>query len=69
MTKQHLRLVAPTTEKRTVPPGGSEVTATTLPTRQPNSAYRTREHLTEAEVEKLIGGRPRTTAGATATPP
>ena len=54
MTKQHLRLVAPTTEKRTVPPGGSEVTATTLPTRQPNSAYRTREHLTEAEVEKLI---------------
>jgi type 1 fimbriae regulatory protein FimB/type 1 fimbriae regulatory protein FimE len=40
----HLRLVetpAPTNEKRTVK-------------RRPNKAYRTREHLTEAEVEALI---------------
>jgi integrase len=43
MAKSHLKLVAPATEKRTVAPG-----------RKPNDAYRTREHLTEAEVEKLI---------------
>jgi len=42
MAKSHLKLVPPTTEKRTVPG------------RRPNSAYRTREHLTEAEVDKLI---------------
>jgi type 1 fimbriae regulatory protein FimB/type 1 fimbriae regulatory protein FimE len=36
-------LVALTTENRTV-----------QPTRQPNKVYRTREHLTEAEVNKLI---------------
>ena len=42
MAKSHLKLVAPATEKRTVAPG-----------RQPNSAYRTREHLTGAEVERL----------------
>jgi type 1 fimbriae regulatory protein FimB/type 1 fimbriae regulatory protein FimE len=42
MAKLHLKLVAPTTEKRTVPPG-----------RKPNKAYRTREHLTEGEIEKL----------------
>ncbi len=35
--------VAPTTENRTV-----------LPLRQPNSALRTREHLTTGEVERLI---------------
>ena len=43
MPKSHLRLVAPDTEKRTVGPR-----------RLPNSAYRTREHLTEAEVERLL---------------
>ena len=43
MAKSHLKLVAPTTEKRTV-----------TPTRLPNKALRTREHLTEAEVEKLM---------------
>jgi site-specific recombinase XerD len=42
--KSKLRLVAPTTENRTV-----------TPTRQPNTAYRTREYLTDAEVDKLIG--------------
>ena len=42
--KQHLKLVAPAIEKRTVTPG-----------RQPNAAYRTREYLTEAEIERLIG--------------
>jgi type 1 fimbriae regulatory protein FimB/type 1 fimbriae regulatory protein FimE len=42
--KSKLRLVAPTTENRTV-----------TPTRQPNAAYRTREYLTDAEVDKLIG--------------
>ena len=44
MAKQHLKLVAPAIEKRTVTPG-----------RQPNAAYRTCEHLTEAEIERLIG--------------
>src|SRR3974390_1432188 len=43
MAKSHLKLVAPATEKRTVAPG-----------RKPNAAYRKREHLTEAEVERLI---------------
>ena len=38
-----LKLVAPATENRTV-----------TPRRRPNAAYRTREHLTEAEIEKLI---------------
>jgi integrase len=38
-----LKLVAPTAEIRTVPAG-----------RKPNAAYRSREHLTEAEVEKLL---------------
>jgi type 1 fimbriae regulatory protein FimB/type 1 fimbriae regulatory protein FimE len=37
-----LKLVTPATEIRTVP------------TRKPNAAYRSREHLTEAEVEKLL---------------
>ncbi len=43
MIKANLRLVSPTTEKRTV-----------MPTRRPNSELRPREHLTEREVEKLI---------------
>jgi hypothetical protein len=43
MAKSHLMLVTPTTEKRTV-----------TPRRLPNADLRTREHLTEAEVERLI---------------
>ena len=43
MTKPHLKLVAPSIEKRTV-----------TSTRLPNAALRTREHLTEAEVERLM---------------
>ena len=43
MAKKHLRLVAPATVLRTVPPK-----------RPPNPDLRTREHLTEAEVERLI---------------
>ncbi len=43
MTKKHLRLVTPTTVLRTVPPK-----------RPSNPDLRTREHLTEAEVERLI---------------
>ena len=43
MKKSPLRMVAPTTENRTV-----------TPRRRPNASYRTREHLTEAEIEKLI---------------
>ena len=39
----HLKLVAPAIQ-----------TCTVVPMRKPNSAYRTREHLTEAEVERLI---------------
>lgn len=42
MKKTHLKLVTPTTEKRTV-----------TPRRHPNADLRTREHLTEAEVDKL----------------
>ena len=41
--KPRLRIVAPDIKKRTVAPG-----------RKANSAYRKREHLTEAEVERLI---------------
>jgi site-specific recombinase XerD len=41
--KPNLRIVAPTAENRTV-----------TPRRRPNAEIRTREHLTEAEVEKLI---------------
>ena len=44
MAKAHLKLVTPRTVNRTV-----------TPKRLPNAALRTREHLTEAEVEKLIG--------------
>jgi type 1 fimbriae regulatory protein FimB/type 1 fimbriae regulatory protein FimE len=43
MAKSHLRLIAPTTVNRTV-----------TPTRLPNAELRTREHLTDDEVEKLI---------------
>ena len=41
--KSHLKIVAPATEKRTV-----------TPTRRPNAEFRTREYLTEAEVDRLI---------------
>jgi type 1 fimbriae regulatory protein FimB/type 1 fimbriae regulatory protein FimE len=43
MAKARLRLVTPTTKKRTV-----------TPTRPPNSELRTREYLTSAEVERLM---------------
>jgi len=41
--KSHLKLIAPNTEKRTVAPG-----------RRSNAAYRTREYLTETEVDRLM---------------
>ena len=41
--KSPLRVVAPKTENRTV-----------TPRRRPNADYRTREHLTETEIEKLL---------------
>ena len=44
MTKSPLKLVPPATVNRTV----------TAPGRKPNADYRTREHLTEAEIERLI---------------
>ena len=40
----HLKLVGPASEKCTV----------VLPVRKPNAAYRSREHLTEREVERLV---------------
>jgi integrase len=43
MAKPALRVLSPTTEKRTV-----------TPRRRPNAELRTREHLTEREVERLI---------------
>lgn len=43
LAKSHLRLIAPDIEKRTV-----------TPKRLPNADLRTREYLTEAEVERLI---------------
>ena len=43
MAKSHLKLVSPTTVKRTV-----------TPKRLPNADLRTREHLTEAEVDRLM---------------
>jgi integrase len=43
MAKARLRLVAPATVKRTI-----------TPRRLPNAALRTREHLTEGEVERLM---------------
>ena len=44
MTKPHLKLVTPATVKRTV-----------TPKRLPNDKLRTREYLTEGEVERLTG--------------
>jgi hypothetical protein len=43
VAKSKQRLVSPTNEKRTV-----------APRRRPNAELRTREHLTEREVERLI---------------
>ncbi len=48
MAKSHLKLVTPATVKRTV-----------TPRRRPNADLRTREHLTEAEVERLMGAAKR----------
>jgi len=47
MAKTHLKTVSPTTVFRTVRLVG-------MPNRRPNATYRTREYLTEAEVERLI---------------
>jgi type 1 fimbriae regulatory protein FimB/type 1 fimbriae regulatory protein FimE len=44
LAKSRLRLVTPAAEKRTV----------SVPTRRPNADLRTREYLTEAEVERLL---------------
>ena len=44
MANSHLKLVTPITVKRTV-----------TPKRRPNADLRTREHLTEGEVERLMG--------------
>ena len=44
MAIRHLKVARPTHEKRTVE----------MPVRKPNSKYRTREHLTEPEIKKLI---------------
>ena len=44
MRKSHLKLVKPSTEKRTVSPGG----------RPKNAEVRTREYLTPAEVERML---------------
>ena len=43
MANLHLKLITPDTEDRTV-----------MPRRPPNRELRTREHLTESEVERLI---------------
>jgi type 1 fimbriae regulatory protein FimB/type 1 fimbriae regulatory protein FimE len=43
MAKSHLRFIAPRTENRTV-----------TPKRRPNADLRTREYLTEAEVDRLL---------------
>jgi hypothetical protein len=45
----HLTSVAPDNEKFTVLPAPAR-----LPRRKPNAEYRSREHLTEREVERLI---------------
>jgi hypothetical protein len=54
--KSHLKLVTPATLKRTV-----------TPKRLPNGNLRTREYLTEAEVERLMTAA-RRTVGATGMP-
>jgi integrase len=43
VAKSHLRLITPATDKRTV-----------RPKRRPNAELRTREYLTEAEIERLL---------------
>ena len=43
LANSHLKLITPTTVKRTV-----------APRRRPNKDLRTREHLTEAEVDRLL---------------
>ena len=55
MAKSHLKLVTPATVKRTV-----------TPKRRPNADLRTREHLTEAEVERLMAAA-KATVGAIGT--
>jgi hypothetical protein len=45
----HLTVVVPDNEKFTVQPAPAR-----LPRRKPNAEYRSREHLTEREVERLI---------------
>ena len=45
----HLTVVAPDNEKFTVRSAPAR-----LPRRKPNAEYRSREHLTEREVERLI---------------
>ena len=57
MAKRHLKLVTPATVNRTV-----------TPQRPYQRELRTREYLTEAEVERLMEAA-RRTAGATATRP
>ena len=57
MAKSHLKLVTQATVKRTV-----------TPKRLPNAKLRTREYLTEAEVERLMAVA-KETAMATATRP
>ena len=52
MAKSHLKLVAPTTEKRTV-----------TPTRRPNADIRTREYLTDSDVDKLTAATKRNRYG------
>jgi hypothetical protein len=44
MAKSHLELVKPATENRTV----------ARPVRRPNAELRTREYLTDAEVDRLV---------------
>ena len=46
LATRHLTVVRPSNEKRTV--------ERSPPVRLPNSEYRTREYLTEREVEKMI---------------
>jgi type 1 fimbriae regulatory protein FimB/type 1 fimbriae regulatory protein FimE len=48
MVKSHLKLVTPAIEKRTV-----------TPRRRPNAELRSREHLTETEVDQLVQGAKR----------
>src|SRR5262249_14696192 len=52
MKKPHLRLVTPATVNRTV-------TGKRTPKRPPNGTLRTREYLTEAEVERLMNATTR----------